>query len=82
MAARGSRKRVEQALHAADLATDPVAAIEAAQRLREAAEAFEVAKVAEARAAGTTWTRIGALYGTTKQGAQQRFGGASGTPRE
>jgi hypothetical protein len=29
--------------------------------------------VADARAAGVTWIDIGALFGLSKQGAQQRF---------
>ena len=36
-------------------------------------EDLEAATVAAARAAGVTWTEIGALYGLSKQGAQQRF---------
>ena len=47
------------------------------RRLREAAEDLEFGTVEEARQAGTTWTRIGELYGTSKQGVQQRFGGAA-----
>lgn len=68
-------KRIEQAIADLGAASDPVAALDAARRLREAAEDVEFARVEEARQAGTTWTRIGELYGTTKQGAQQRFGG-------
>ena len=40
---------------------------------REAAEAEETALVLAARESGHTWSEIGALYGLTKQGAQQRF---------
>lgn len=40
---------------------------------RERFEALEEAAVREARAAGVTWKEIGALYGLSKQGAQQRF---------
>jgi hypothetical protein len=36
-------------------------------------EALEADTVADARAAGATWGEIGALYGLSKQGAQQRF---------
>jgi len=32
--------------------------------------------LAEVRRQGGTWTQIGTVYGTTKQGAQQRFRGA------
>src|SRR6202044_364647 len=43
------------------------------RRLREAAEELEAAQVEAARKAGATWLEIGACYGLTKQGAQQRF---------
>ena len=43
------------------------------ERLREAAEELEAAQVEAARKAGATWIEIGACYGLTKQGAQQRF---------
>ena len=33
--------------------------------------------IEQARQSGTTWTRIGELYGTSKQAVQQRFGGAA-----
>ena len=41
--------------------------------MREAAEELEAAQVEAARKAGATWIEIGACYGLTKQGAQQRF---------
>ncbi|SEO61672.1 hypothetical protein SAMN05660991_01017 [Trujillonella endophytica] len=41
--------------------------------LREEAERLEQKAVEGVRAAGTSWSKIGALYGLTKQGAQQRF---------
>lgn len=47
--------------------------LDAARRLREAAEELEAAQVEAARKAGATWNEIGAGYGLTKQGAQQRF---------
>jgi hypothetical protein len=47
--------------------------LDAARRLREAAEELEAAQVEAARKAGATWIEIGASYGLTKQGAQQRF---------
>lgn len=40
---------------------------------REVAEAVEREAVLTAREAGVSWSRIGELYGLTKQGAQQRF---------
>jgi hypothetical protein len=36
-------------------------------------EELEAAQVEAARKAGATWIEIGACYGLTKQGAQQRF---------
>jgi hypothetical protein len=48
-------------------------ALAAARRLREAVEDLELDLVAEVRAQRATWTEIGAVYGTSKQGAQQRF---------
>lgn len=74
MAGRNQLKRAQQALDAVQAATDPEAALEAARRLREAAEELEATKVQDLRRTGVTWTKIGALYGMTKQGAQQRFG--------
>jgi hypothetical protein len=50
-----------------------VSRLDAARRLREAAEELEAAQVEAARKAGATWNEIGACYGLTKQGAQQRF---------
>ncbi len=52
---------------------DPQVRLDAARRLREAAEALESDVVSEARRAGMTWTAIGELYGMSKQAAQQRF---------
>ncbi|MBW0101932.1 hypothetical protein [Pseudonocardia sp. KRD291] len=77
MAARGSVERVAHAVAEVEAATKPTAVLEAARRLREAAEDLEFTAVEEARQTGTTWTRIGELYGTSKQGVQQRFGGVA-----
>jgi hypothetical protein len=52
---------------------DPLDRLDAARIRREAAEAEETALVLAARESGHTWSAIGALYGLTKQGAQQRF---------
>ncbi len=54
-------------------ADDPLAAIDAVRVVREEAERLENELVRNARAQGISWSRIGALYGLTKQGAQQRF---------
>jgi hypothetical protein len=66
-------KRILAALGALDVADGPISRLEAARRLREAAEELEAVQVEAARKAGATWNEIGACYGLTKQGAQQRF---------
>jgi len=45
----------------------------AALDARETAASDLQAAVTEARAAGATWAQIGAVMGTTKQAAAQRF---------
>jgi hypothetical protein len=66
-------KRILAALSALEVADRPMSRLDAARRLREAAEELEAAQVEAARKAGATWLEIGACYGLTKQGAQQRF---------
>ena len=73
MASKSLVKRMSAALGALDVADGPMSKLEAARRLREAAEELEAAQVEAARKAGATWSEIGACYGLTKQGAQQRF---------
>ncbi|MDQ2813705.1 MAG: hypothetical protein M3Z75_18020 [Actinomycetota bacterium] len=73
MASRSPVKRILAALSALDLADRPMSRLDAARRLREAAEELEATQVEAARKAGATWNEIGACYGLTKQGAQQRF---------
>ena len=73
MASKSSVKRISAALGALDIADGPMSRLKAARRLREAAEELEAAQVEAARKAGATWIEIGACYGLTKQGAQQRF---------
>jgi hypothetical protein len=76
VAPRNPRKKVVSALEALDAldgAGDQLELLDAARRLREAAEELEVAQLRTARRAGATWGVIGACYGLTKQGAQQRF---------
>jgi molybdenum cofactor biosynthesis enzyme len=73
MATKSPHKRITAALAALDAADTPTSRLDAARRLREAAEELETAEVVAARKAGTTWNDIGACYGLTKQGAQQRF---------
>ena len=52
---------------------DPEPALRLVRSLREHAELLELELVREARSHGMSWARIGAVYGLTKQGAQQRF---------
>lgn len=65
--------RIQQAL--ADLAgaDGAPARLDAVRRLRTAAETLERHAVRGAREDGMSWSRIGSVYGLTKQGAQQRF---------
>jgi len=73
MASKSPVKRIFAALSALDAADGPISRLDAARRLREAAEELEAAQADAARKAGATWNQIGACYGLTKQGAQQRF---------
>ena len=73
MASKSPVKRIFAALSALDAADGPISRLDAARRLREAADELEAAQVDAARKAGATWIEIGACYGLTKQGAQQRF---------
>lgn len=66
-------KRLTAELAALTAAGEPLAALDSARKVREAAEELELELVRAARAAGASWTKIGARYGMTKQGAQQRF---------
>ena len=52
-----------------------------AHEIQRAAVVLEQQSVADARDAGMTWTQIGALFGMTKQAAQQRFKSSAGTNR-
>jgi hypothetical protein len=73
VASKSPVKRILAALGAFDAADSPMSRLEAARRVREAADELEAAQVDAARKAGVTWIEIGACYGLTKQGAQQRF---------
>ena len=73
MATKSAVRRITAALGALDVPDGPISRLDAARRLREAAEEMEAAEVEAARKAGATWNEIGACYGLTKQGAQQRF---------
>jgi hypothetical protein len=73
VASKSLLRRITAALGALDIADGPMSRLDAARRLREAAEELEAAQIEAARKAGATWNEIGACYGLTKQGAQQRF---------
>ena len=73
VASKSPAKRILAALGAFDAADGPISRLDAARRLREAADELAAAQVEAARKAGATWIEIGACYGLTKQGAQQRF---------
>ena len=73
VASKSPAKRILAALGAFDAADGPISRLDAARHLREAADELEAAQVEAARKAGVTWIEIGACYGLTKQGAQQRF---------
>jgi hypothetical protein len=73
VASKSLLRRITAALGALDIADGPISRLDAARRLREAAEELESAQIEAARKAGATWSEIGACYGLTKQGAQQRF---------
>ncbi|MDQ2706448.1 MAG: hypothetical protein M3Z25_01895 [Actinomycetota bacterium] len=73
MLGKGSIKRLRHAVEAVESAPTALEALVAARELRQAAEALELAAVVEVRRERGTWTQIGAVYRTSKQGAQQRF---------
>ena len=81
VASKSLLRRVTAALGALDIADGPMSRLDAARRLREAAEDLEAAQIEAARKAGATWNEIGACYGLTKQGAQQRFRAARQEPK-
>ncbi|MDO5501082.1 MAG: hypothetical protein Q4F67_15520 [Propionibacteriaceae bacterium] len=67
------RERIQEALDALDEAGDPQSRLAIVQQIRLLAEELELAQVWAAREQGASWSKIGAVYGLTKQGAQQRF---------
>jgi hypothetical protein len=66
-------KRFAKALASLGSVTDPLERLDAVRQAREALESLEAQTVTEARSVGATWSEIGALYGVSKQAAQQRF---------
>ncbi|MBP2371809.1 hypothetical protein JOF36_007582 [Pseudonocardia parietis] len=65
--------QIRAALEAVESADTVTARVSAGRRLRQVAEQLEAELVAQARAEGVRWVDIGQLYGTSKQGVQQRF---------
>jgi Clp amino terminal domain, pathogenicity island component len=57
------------------------AAIALSRELTDLSDGLIGRFVAEARAAGMSWTEIGQAFGTTKQAVQQRYGAAIDEPR-
>lgn len=70
-------KQLQEALTELATTTDPRTRIEMARRIRHLSEDLELDEVRAAREHGTSWSKIGAVYGLTKQGAQQRFRAAA-----
>jgi len=66
-------KKFDRAVQALQQLGDPLARLDAVRRCVADLEKLEAQAVADARTAGATWVEIGALYGLSKQGAQQRF---------
>ena len=81
MASKSPVRRITAALDDLDVADSAVSRLDAARRLREAADELEAVEVQTARESGATWREIAACYGLTKQGAQQRFGAAVGNAK-
>lgn len=67
------REQLQEALRELAEASDPKARLHIAQRMRALADELEHAEVLAAREQGMSWSKIGVIYGLTKQGAQQRF---------
>lgn len=66
-------RRLAKALAALEQVPDPLERLDAVREAREALERLEADTARQARDGGATWSRIGALYGVSKQAAQQRF---------
>ena len=73
MIRRATVKRLRHQLDTLATTSNALDAVRAARLLREAAEALELEAVIDARCQRATWSEIGAVYGSSKQGAQQRF---------
>lgn len=66
-------RRLAKAIAALEDVPEPLVRLDAVREAREALEALEADTARQARDGGATWSQIGALYGVSKQAAQQRF---------
>ena len=66
-------KRLNRVVQSLQAVADPLRRLDAVRTAKVRLDDLEAEAVSAARAAGATWRDIGALYGLTKQGAQQRF---------
>lgn len=73
VAKKDDQTAIAEALASLGAGVDPEQALRLARTVRESAESLELELVRAARARKISWSRIGAVYGLTKQGAQQRF---------
>ncbi len=73
MADSGVAKRFDRVVRTLEDISDPIARLDEIRQRREDLERLEARAVIAARREGATWRSIGALYGLSKQGAQQRF---------
>ena len=73
MPSKDPSSNIKAALRAHQESADPLEKLKWSQRIREAADELERRAIEEAREHGITWRDIGACYGLSKQGAQQRF---------
>lgn len=70
-------RRFDRALETLREVPDPLIRLDAIRRSRLALDDLEIATVIAAREVGVSWRDIGAVYGLSKQGAQQRFRSAT-----
>lgn len=76
------QRRLAKALSALEDVPDLLSRLEAVREAREALEQLEAETARRARESGVTWGQIGALYGVSKQAAQQRFRAPKGRARD
>lgn len=74
--ADSSGRRLQRTIDALSAIEDPMERLARARSARQRMEELELEQIRSLREAGTPWRTIGAQYGLTKQGAQQRFKGA------